>query len=121
MKITAQQIKELRDKTQSPFGDCKKALENSNGDQEKALKFLIENGAQILESKKDRKTQAGLVSSYVHSDKKIGVLLELVCETDFVAKTADFQNLPASGHASRQENRSPSTIRNRLYSLFLLF
>jgi elongation factor Ts len=93
MKITADQIKKLRAKTNTSFSDCKKALEETNGDIEKAAKLLVKMGADIMDKKKDRKTENGIIVSYIHSNKKIGVLIELVCETDFVAKTEDFQNL----------------------------
>ncbi len=93
MNITTKQIKELRDKTKSSIADCKKALEKAAGDLEKAEKLLIETGARIMDKKAQRSTQNGIIASYVHSDKRIGVLIQLACETDFVAKTEDFQNL----------------------------
>ena len=93
MKITTEQIKELREKTRSSIADCKEALEKASGNLKKAEQFLIQRGAQILERKKARETKNGLIVSYIHPDKKIGVLLELVCETDFAAKSDDFQNL----------------------------
>ncbi|HLC39071.1 MAG TPA: translation elongation factor Ts [Patescibacteria group bacterium] len=93
MKISLDQIKQLRDKTRCSIADCKEALEQAGGDMDRALKLMVEKGAKILDKKSHRQTKNGLVASYIHSDKKIGVLLELVCETDFAAKTDDFQNL----------------------------
>jgi len=93
MNITTKQIKELRDKTKSSIADCKEALEKAAGDSKKAKKLLIEKGAAILEKKAGRSTKNGIIVSYIHSDKRIGALVQLVCETDFVAKTEDFQNL----------------------------
>ena len=93
MKITTEQIKNLRDKTKSSISDCKEALEKTKGNTAKALQYLTQKGAEILKKKGQRSTQNGIITSYIHSDKKIGVLLELVCETDFTAKTEDFQNL----------------------------
>lgn len=93
MKISTDQIKRLRDDTKGSIVDCKEALEKANGDYQKAKKLLIEKGAAILEKKRQRSTKNGLIASYIHSDNKTGVLLELACETDFVAKTEDFKNL----------------------------
>lgn len=93
MKIVTKQIKELRDRTKTSIADCKKALERAKGDPRKAEKLLIKKGAEILGEKSQRSTKNGIIASYIHSDKRIGVLVELVCETDFVAKTDDFQNL----------------------------
>ena len=93
MKIAIKQIKQFRDETKSSIADCRESLERAQGDNKKAEKFLIEKGAAILEKKSKRSTKNGSIVSYVHSDKRIGVLLELVCETDFVVKTEDFQKL----------------------------
>lgn len=93
MKITAEQIKELREKTQAGFSDCKMALEESNGDMKKAEDILKKKGFEKAAKKSDRETGQGLVESYVHQTGKVGVLVSLLCETDFVARTDEFKAL----------------------------
>ena len=90
---SANQIKELRAMTGAGFLDCKKALENTQGDLDKAVDMLREKGLSAAAKKSGRITAEGAVGSYIHGNGKIGVMLELNCETDFVAKTDDFQNL----------------------------
>ncbi len=89
--ITPEQIKQLRDRTGVSVMACKKALEEAAGDFDKALSFLAERGSKVAEAKSERATKAGIIESYIHPNKQIGVLLELRSETDFVAKNADFQ------------------------------
>lgn len=91
--ITSEQIKQLRDKTGVSVMACKKALEESGGDAEKAFAFLAERGLKIAEAKSERITKAGVIDAYIHPTKQIGVLLELRSETDFVAKNSEFQAL----------------------------
>lgn len=86
-------LKKLRQLTGISFNLCKKALEVSNDDLEKAKKLLEKWGAEISPGKTQKATNEGSLFSYLHHNKKIGVLLELGCETDFVAKNADFQKL----------------------------
>jgi len=86
-------IKQLREETQASFGDCRRALIESNGDIEKARKILSSYSKNIAAKKSSRTIKAGVIESYIHPDKKIGVLLELGCETDFVALNKDFQDL----------------------------
>lgn len=93
MAITAAQIQELRQKTGASMMDCKKALEEANGNQEEAMNLLRKKGKSIAEKKGARETNAGIIESYIHPNKRIGVLLELRCETDFVAQNSDFLNL----------------------------
>lgn len=93
MAISAQQVKELRDKTGAGMMDCKRALEEANGDMEKAVDVLRKKGVAKAEKKSSRAANEGLITSYIHPGGRIGVLLEINCETDFVAKTDDFQNL----------------------------
>ncbi len=93
MDISAKMVKELRDKTGAPMMDCKQALAESNGDVEKAVDYLRQKGIASAEKKAGRTTAEGLVSSYIHAGGRIGVLLEVNCETDFVARTDDFQGL----------------------------
>ncbi|MCL6582248.1 MAG: translation elongation factor Ts [bacterium] len=93
MSISAQQVKELRTKTGIGFMDCKQALEETGGDMEKAIEYLRKKGLATAAKKAGRATKQGLVTSYIHGNGKIGVLLEINCETDFVARTRDFQEL----------------------------
>ncbi len=91
--ITAAMVKELRQKTGVAMMDCKKALKETDGDVDQAVKFLRERGMAKAESKNDRDTKEGLIYSYIHGNGKIGVLVEVNCETDFVANTDDFKDL----------------------------
>lgn len=93
MEITATQIKELRDKTGAGMMACREALKSHEGDVQKAMDFLRQKGIASADKKKDRITSQGVIESYIHTGGKIGVLLELNCETDFVAKTDAFKAL----------------------------
>lgn len=90
-EITAQMVKELRDTTGAPFIDCKKALEEVSGDLEKALDILKIRGVAKASKKVGRDTPEGTVMSYIHAGGKIGVMVEINCETDFVARNEEFQ------------------------------
>ncbi|APT72152.1 elongation factor Ts [Thermosipho sp. 1063] len=91
--ISAKLVKELRDRTGAGMMECKKALEESNGDIEKAIEVLRKRGIAKAAKKASRETGEGIIASYVHFNKRIGVLVELNCETDFVARTEEFQEL----------------------------
>jgi elongation factor Ts len=91
--ISAARVKELRDKTGAPMMDCKKALTEAKGDLEEAVIVLRKRGTTIAERKAGRATSEGAVASYIHAGGKIGVLLEINCESDFVARTDDFKEL----------------------------
>ena len=93
MEIKSNLVKDLRERTGAGMMDCKKALEESAGDVEKAIEFLRIRGLSKAAKKSGRETSEGLVVSYIHPGNRIGVLLEVNCETDFVARTDDFQNL----------------------------
>ena len=93
MSITTNDIKELRDQTGVGMMDCKKALTDAAGDLEKALDILRQKGLATAAKKASREASEGLVGSYIHMGGKIGVLVEINCETDFVAKTDDYQEL----------------------------
>jgi elongation factor Ts len=93
VNISATQVKELREKTGAPMMDCKKALVDAKGDHEQAIILLRKRGASIAERKAGRMTSEGAVASYIHAGGKIGVLLEVNCESDFVARTDDFKEL----------------------------
>ncbi len=92
-EIKAIMVKELREKTGAPFIDCKNALSETDGDFEKASEVLRIKGVAKASKKTTRKTDQGIISSYVHAGGKIGVMLEVNCETDFVARNDEFQNL----------------------------
>lgn len=92
-QITSALVKELRERTSVGMMDCKKALEAVNGDMDAAIKYLREKGITKAEAKATRETKEGLVYAYIHSNNKLGVLVEVNCETDFVAKTDDFVQL----------------------------
>lgn len=91
--ISIEQIQSLRSKAGVSIMDCKRALEEADGDENEALNILKKKGKLVAEKKGTRVTGAGIIESYIHPNKKIGVLLELRCETDFVAKNSDFFNL----------------------------
>ncbi len=93
VKIDAKLVKELRDKSGAPMGDCLKALQESKGDMEGAFVVLRKRGMASAAKKASRSTNEGSVGTYIHAGGKIGVLLELNCESDFVALTPDFQEL----------------------------
>lgn len=93
MEIAADLVKELRVKTGAGIMDCKEALKASNGNFEKAVDFLREKGLSAATKKSSRATKDGLVTSYIHMGGKVGVMIEVNCETDFVAKTENFKNL----------------------------
>lgn len=88
-EISIELIKQLRDKTGIGMMDCKKALQESNGDIEKAIEILRKKGALIAQNRAGQETQEGLVYAYIHPGSKVGVLVEINCETDFVARTED--------------------------------
>jgi elongation factor Ts len=92
-EVSATQVRELREKTGAGMLDCKKALNESAGDLEQAVVYLRERGLAAAAKKATRAAAEGLVGSYIHTTGKIGVLLEVNCETDFVARTPDFQGL----------------------------
>ena len=93
MKITLDQIKALREETGAGIMDVRKALIESEGDTKAAKVWIEKKGLKRVAEKEDRTTEAGYVFSYVHFNGKVGSLVKLACETDFVAKTDDFQNL----------------------------
>ena len=92
-EITAELVKELRERTGAGFMDCKKALTEANGDLEAAITLLREKGLAAAAKKAGREAREGLVSSYIHTGGRVGVLIEVNCETDFVARTEEFQKL----------------------------
>ena len=93
--ISAQQVKELREKTGAPMMDCKQALTEAKGDFEQAIVVLRKKGVSVAAKKATRVTSEGSVASYIHAGGKIGVLVEVNCESDFVARTDEFKRLVA--------------------------
>ncbi len=109
-KISAEVVKKLRDQTGAGLMDCKSALVEADGDMEKAVTVLRKKGQAAAEKKASRSTTEGLIGSYIHAGGKIGVLIEVSCETDFVAKTADFQDL-VKDLAMQVAAASPSFVK----------
>jgi elongation factor Ts len=93
MKISIEVVKELRNRTNVGIGDCNKALLEVGGDIEKAVELLKQRGAAIAENKKDEAATEGIVEAYIHHTRRVGSLVELNCETDFVARTPEFKDL----------------------------
>ena len=91
--IKAKQVKQLREKTSASMMECKRALEESKGDKTRALTILRQKGKDIALKKAGRGAEQGIIESYIHSNNKVGVLLELNCETDFVARSEEFKKL----------------------------
>ena len=92
-QISASLVKELRERTGAGMMDCKKALAETDGDMDKAVEYLRKKGIASAAKKEGRATSQGLVGSYIHMGGKVGVLVEVACETDFVARTEDFQEM----------------------------
>ena len=92
-KITAEAVRELRERTGAGMMDCKRALEEADGDVHRAVALLRERGLAAAAKKSGREAREGLVSSYIHTGGRVGVLIEVNCETDFVARTDEFQKL----------------------------
>jgi elongation factor Ts len=93
VEISAQIVKELRDKTAAGMMDCKKALQDANGDMEKAMETLRQKGLATANKKSNRIATEGVIESYIHMGGKLGVIVEINCETDFVARRPEFQEL----------------------------
>ena len=91
--VTQEMVKDLREKTGAGIMDCKRALSEAGGDMDKALDILRQKGLAIAAKKAARETKEGLISSYIHAGGRIGVLVEVNCETDFVARNSEFQEL----------------------------
>ena len=110
MAATAAQVKELRDKTGAGMMDCKSALDEANGDMDKAIELLRKKGLAQAAKRAGRVAKDGIIGHYIHMGGKVGVLVEVNCETDFVARTADFQTL-AKEIAMHIAAASPLVVR----------
>lgn len=91
--IDLKAIKKLRDATSASIADVRRAIDEAQGDEKKALEWLKKRASEIAAKKADRETGEGLIEAYIHGGGKVGVLVEILCETDFVAKTDEFKNL----------------------------
>ena len=111
--VTASQVKELREKTGAGMMDCKKALTETNGDMEKAMEYLREKGITKAAKKSGRVAAEGLVETYITNDKKIGAVVEVNSETDFVAKNADFKNFVLNV-AKQVADKNPKDVEELL-------
>jgi elongation factor Ts len=127
MAITTKMVKDLRDKTQAGMMDCKKALEQTNGDFEKAVDFLRQKGLAVAAKRANRATSEGVIATYIHAGGKLGVMVELGCETDFVAKNDDFRefardiamHIAAANPISIHRDEVPDAVLAREKDIFV--
>jgi elongation factor Ts len=127
MNITSQMVKDLRDKTGAGMMDCKKALSENAGDMEKAIDFLRQKGLAVAAKRAGRATSEGVIETYIHAGGKLGVMVELNCETDFVAKTDDFRefardvamHIAAANPVSLTREDVPSEIVERERQIYV--
>ncbi|MCE5244830.1 MAG: translation elongation factor Ts [Desulfobacteraceae bacterium] len=127
MEITAAMVKELREKTNVGMMDCKKALQDAGGDMEKAVDLLRQKGLAKAMKRAGREATEGVIQSYIHSGSRIGVLLEVNCETDFAAKSADFlefaknvaMHIAAANPLGIQEEDIPQDVIERERAIYM--
>lgn len=127
MAITSKMVKDLRDKTQAGMMDCKKALESTAGDMEKAIDLLRQKGLAVAAKRANRATSEGVVATYIHAGGKLGVMVELGCETDFVAKNEDFRefakdlamHIAAANPISISRDEVPANVIAREKDIFV--
>ena len=120
-EVSLELVKQLRERTAAGFMDCKKALEEAKGDIEKAIDILRKKGLAIAAKRAAKEASEGVVTAYIHSNKKIGVLVEVNCETDFVARTSEFQEfahnlamqIAATNPVAISRDQVPSEILER--------
>lgn len=110
---TAADIKALREETGAGMMDCKKALEESQGDMDKAREWVRQRGLAKAEKKADRETKEGYISAYVHNGGKVAALVEILCETDFVARNPEFQEM-AKSVAMQVASMNPASVEELL-------
>lgn len=118
MAYTAADVKKLREQTGAGIMDCKKALQEAEGDFKKAIELVKARGLERAEKKQDRETTEGYVASYVHSNGKLAALVELVCETDFVARNDEFRSL-GQDIAMQVVSMNPETVDDLLEQEFI--
>jgi elongation factor Ts len=127
MNITSQMVKDLRDKTAAGMMDCKKALTETNGDMEKAVDLLRQKGLAVAAKRAGRATSEGVIETYIHAGGKLGVMVELGCETDFVAKTDSFRefardvamHIAAANPVAITREDVPDTVINREKEIYI--
>jgi elongation factor Ts len=127
MNITSQMVKDLRDKTAAGMMDCKKALTETNGDMEKAVDLLRQKGLAVAAKRAGRATSEGVIETYIHAGGKLGVMVELGCETDFVAKTDAFRefardvamHIAATNPVSISRNEVPESVLVREKDIYI--
>lgn len=118
MAIDLKLLKKLRDETSASIADCRKALDDAKGDEKKALAWLKKRAGEIAAKKADRETGEGLVEAYIHGGGKVGVLVEILCETDFVAKTDEFKHL-AKEVAMQVAAMNPTDVASLLEQAYI--
>ena len=127
VKVTSQMVKELRGKTNAGMMDCKRALEDTEGDMEKSVDLLRQKGLAVAAKRADRATSEGTVETYIHAGGKLGVMVEVGCETDFVAKTDDFlafakdvaMHIAAAGPLSVTRDEVPQDLVERERDIYV--
>jgi len=118
MNISLDLLKKLREETSAGVSDCRQALEDAQGDYEKAKKLLVERGLEKAKKKEGKETSEGVIASYVHATNKVGVLVDIRCETDFVARTEDFKNL-AKEISMQVAAMKPKDVKELLESAYI--
>lgn len=93
MSVDIKLLKQLRNETQASVSDCRQALEESGGDYKRALEWLRKKGVEKAEKKASQEVSQGIIDSYIHQNSRVGAMVELLCETDFVARTSEFKHL----------------------------
>ncbi len=127
MAITSKMVKDLRDKTQAGMMDCKKALEKTDGDMEKAVDLLRQKGLAVAAKRAGRATSEGVIETYIHAGGKLGVMVEVGCETDFVARNEDFvafakdmaMHIAAANPVALTREDVPEEIVNREKEIYI--
>lgn len=127
MEITSQMVKELRDKTNAGMMDCKKALTETKGDMEKAIDLLRQKGLAVAQKRAGRATSEGVIETYIHAGGKLGVMIEVSCETDFVAKNSDFvefarnvaMHVAAANPVAIRREEVPAELAERERNIFI--
>jgi len=127
MNITSQMVKDLRDKTAAGMMDCKKALTETDGDMEKAVDLLRQKGLAVAAKRAGRATSEGVIETYIHAGGKLGVMVELGCETDFVAKTDAFRefardvamHIAATNPVSISRDEVPESVLTREKGIYI--
>ncbi|OGN03147.1 MAG: translation elongation factor Ts [Candidatus Yanofskybacteria bacterium RIFCSPHIGHO2_01_FULL_42_12] len=117
-QIDLENIKNLRDATGLSFAQIKKALDEAGGDKARAMEVLKAHGIAVAEKKSSRQVKEGIVDSYIHSTKKLGILIEVLCETDFVARNSEFQKL-THDLAMHIAATKPGTVEDLLSQPFI--